>query len=445
MSVAFKTTLTETAFFSLASSPAALIATSWLGIVPFAAFAGLGLLAAGLLIFITLFTVDVGSIRFTTLMRSAAFVCFCSLVVLSLLRTPELSNQITDSARFSLLAFLPLITTVIFISAAIRNSEMRSRMVSSILIGSALVPAAMLAYDTLNNNTGTYLLWWLSGIRVNDTGLIKSPNVNALISAFGGLAAFWLILERKMIWPIFCLFAAIFYIFLTQSKGVLFSVSVASLLMLYPRIMTATFMRATVVVWVISAPLLTLIYGALEGTSLGDILTRDEALYLGVGTARAVLWSSVLSEVLSNPLSYFVGNGYMSAPTTSVLPTFTQVLSPNDVNAMHQRVFSLHNASLQILFDCGVIGFLLFVYCLFRAIATNRLGRANAVIFFVLLAGFNEANGTIYSIFIAIPFFALICAYCVGTDVETQAPILAAKRNQGKKFVSPQSRSILET
>lgn len=442
MSVVFRKALTETAFFSLATSPAALIATSWLGVVPFAAFAGLGLVAAGLLIFITLFTVDARSIRHTTLMRSAAFVGFCGLVALSLLRSPELSNQIAASARFLLLAFLPLITIVIFLSAAISTSETRSRMVSSILIGSALVPAAMLAYDTLNNNTGTYLLQWLSGIRVLDTGLVTSPNVNALVSAFGGLAALWLILERKMVWPVFCLAAAIFYLLITQSRGVLFSVSIASLLMLYPKIMTATFMRATVVVWAISAPLLTVIYSALDGTSFGDIITRDDALYLGVGTGRAILWASVLSEIVSNPFSYLFGTGYMSAPTTAVLPTLTQILSPNDIGAMHQRVFSLHNASLQILFDSGIISLLLFIYCLFKAISTNRLGRANAIIFFVLLAGFNEANGTIYSVFIAIPFFALICAYCVGTDFEKQAPIRAARRNQGKKFVRPEAQPV---
>jgi O-antigen ligase len=194
-------------------------------------------------------------------------------------------------------------------------------------------------------------------------------------------------------------------------------------------------MRLIIIVWVISAPLQIAVYGALEGTDLGQILSREEATHLGVGTGRAVLWSSALAEIASNPFTYVFGTGYMSAPSTSVLNALAFVFVP-DVDVLYQRQYSLHNAALQILFDTGAISFILFVYCLLRTAASLQFERLNGFIVFVLISGLNEANGSIYSLFTFIPFLAIICVHCVGKDMNSSALSKRSQRSVGQRIVS---------
>lgn len=411
----FHSALTRTACASLAAITPALVAASVAGIAPVRAVSAAGMIAAILLLAITTMAFH-EKVRIRTLLRSGAYVALCSAILLSLLRTPPLSDFVQTAAHGAILAAAPAIVIVICTAASIRDHDTRRLMIRWIVTGPALSPVLMLAYDTATGSAAQYMEQWLAGVRVMDTGLVTSPNVNALIGAFGALASMWLALEHKARLLLIGGAAGIFYLLISQSQGVMISFAIAVGAMLLPRLLSASVMRILIIVWAASAPAQVAVYDAMEGTSIGYALTRAEGAHLGVGTGRGVIWSAAIREIAGTPSNYMLGTGFMSAPGTSVLPALSQVIAPSDLATLYQRVYSLHNAALQLLFDSGTIGLALMVYCLIKMTSVPNAGRMNALVLFILLSGLNEAIGTIYAIATFVPFFALIGAHCVGRD-----------------------------
>lgn len=416
--------LLQRAFIGLASIsffllPSSLVAGSVAGNSPALAISGVGIAASGIALFIALGSIDLGRISLKAALRTGAFIALCFIVTFGLLRTPWISEVISGAGRATLLSVVPAMFMIVCTFASIRDHQTHRRFISWIVAGAAVVPVVMMIYDTANGAATVYFAQWMAGIRVLNTGFVSSANMNAMIGAFGALASTWLVFEYKSRWPVIGIVAGIFYVMIAQSKGVLLSAGIGAVFIFLPQFLTAKIMRIAVLAWLISAPLQIVTFSGLEGTNLGVLLTRSEGAFLGVGTGRSVLWLSALTEITDNPFRYIFGTGYMSAPGTPVLTALNQVVSTGDVSEIYQRVYSLHNAALQMLFDNGLIGLLLLTYCILKTVTANVGMRFNALLLFVLMSGFNESVGTVYSIGIIVPFLALIGAQCVGRIVDT--------------------------
>jgi hypothetical protein len=420
--------------------PSSLVAGSIVGNSPALVIGGVGIFASGIAIFIALSSVDLGRIPLNAALRSSAFIALCLIVTLGLVRTPWISDAIRGAGRSTLLSVVPAMFMIVCTSASIRDNRTQRRFIGWIVAGAAIIPVVMMFYDTANGATPIYFAQWMTGTRVLNTGFVSSANMNALIGAFGALASIWLMLEYKSRWPVIGIVSGIFYVMIAQSKGVMLSAGIGAIFIFFPQFLTAKIMRLAVLAWLISAPLQIVTYSGLEGTSLGVLLTRAEGAFLGVGTGRSVLWSSALKEITDNPLRYIIGTGYMSAPGTPVLTALNQVVSTGDVSEIYQRVFSLHNAALQMLFDNGLIALFLLTYCLLKTVSANVGMRVNALLLFVLLSGFNESVGTVYAIGIFVPFWALIGAHSVGRIVDTAPDFSSLVKALYMKRIVPSPR-----
>ncbi|MBC2835122.1 O-antigen ligase family protein [Paragemmobacter straminiformis] len=405
----------------------ALVVETVAGRGPFLIIAAVGIVAAGILSVYTFFSTSFTLIKIKTLVWSCLFLGLGVAIMIGLIRTPALSESALLSAHAAFISTSPVIFIVAAVSASVRDLRTKSRLIYWVIAGPALTPALMLSYDLTTGGGQQYILSWISGVRVLNTGLISSPNVNALIGAFGAISSLWLILEMRIWYFVFCGLCGAFYLFISDSQGAFIATCITTLFIIAPRYLSVAVMRTLVFLWVFSAPLQILIYSSISGTQFGDLLTRAEAESLGVGTGRSVIWTGVFEEIHRSLPSYFFGTGYLSALNTTAVSAIGSILSSGDVGLILQRTYSLHNSALQTLFDTGIVGLFLLVSCTLRASEASRRNhpRLNSLILFILLAGFNEAAGTVYSTFTYIPFIALIGLQCVGRidEVKTTTEI----------------------
>lgn len=350
---------------------------------------------------------------------SFLFFCLCATIVFSMWHAPAISDYITETAHSGALLLIPYMIVITCSALTIQSELARLRLIRSVLISMALVPMVMLIYDASSGNAMLYLNQWIAGLRVLNTGLVASANVNALVGAAGALASLWLVIEAKQRVFVAGIGAGVFYLLISRSQGVAISASISGILMILPTVVTVRRMRFAIVIWLISAPVQIDIYSSLNGTAIGDMFTRSEASDQGVGTGRTLIWKAAIEEMESKPLKYVLGTGYMSAASTSVITAIEQAIKPDDAYDLFQHTYTLHNAALQYLFDTGLIGISLLVSCLWRAVSkiATYSNRLNAIMLYFLISGLNEAIGAPYATVLFLPFLALIGMNAVGGGV----------------------------
>ncbi len=409
---------------AIAMAPSMLIVQPITGFLPTVAFLETGLLISALLCGSVMLRMTGSDLKFNlrNVLPSIALLGFVASVVVSTLRAPYLSDALQQASSNTMQMVFPYMFTITAACIIMFTEHSRNQLIQSVVLGAAAVPVVMLLFDAQAGTLPQYLSDFAYGIRVQDTKLVVSPNVNALIGAVGAACSLLLLIKEGRYRYVLGIAAGVFYVAITQSKGLMISLSFACVLMFIPRAMTPRVMRLAVIFWVVSAPVQIWLYDAIGGSVVGEMLVRSEASYLGVGTGRTLIWTAAFGEILSRPLSYLFGTGYLSAVGTSVITAMQQAIGPGDIYDLLQRSYSLHNAALQYLFDTGISGLFCLVIVLFGATsrACFKEPHLNALILLLMLSGWNEAAGTIYSLEAFFPFFGLIAA--LSFSVPDQAP-----------------------
>lgn len=346
----------------------------------------------------------------------AAIFLFGGLIIiaLSLMRhsTASVSYQLSAASNLKIVAmiFLPLVCIWLFE----RGSNAKIVAAKGVVAGLALAPVALATLDLFSGTFISYVEMLTAGRRVLSTSAISSPNSVAFVVSAGLLASLIALrFTRNPLWLVSG-FIALIYMLLVQSKGAIAISVMTGVLLFASAVVLQLILRALVVTWVVSAPLLSMVYSGLSAMGFDALLLRPGAEYLGVATGRTQTWSSAMDALSSARISDLIlGHGFMGAVDTQVRSTLAVVFRNTDEMELFNNVFSLHNASLQVVFDLGFLGLAVYLIGIVSAarcfIGKTSVERSAAVFFcFMLLWGLNESVGTIYFIFSVLPFFFVV-------------------------------------
>lgn len=328
----------------------------------------------------------------------AAFSILLTSLSYGFIRTPFVYSKLDISSSALATVAIYILTLVFFFASCSRNGERVFALTSS-FIGAALTPVAMFLYDASQGNILTYSHMLLSSERVVNTGLVKSPNINAIIGGIGLMSCIWLISERRRLIFFPILLPSLFYVLISQSQGIRVALIVSIFFALLSESASQRIAKAILIVWIISCPLQIFTFSLIGGTWLGELFTRDGVENLGVGTGRSLIWLSALNEIASHPENIALGFGFLSAPTTSAFSAMAAAIGYRDSSDLLNHVHSLHNAALQYAFDFGVVTLLVVSYLLLLSIRKTRGSNAKLtpLIVFTLISGLNEAMATPYN------------------------------------------------
>ncbi len=162
--------------------------------------------------------------------------------------------------------------------------------------------------------------------------------------------------------------------------------------------------KVLVIVSLVSSPLALIVFAALQQSDIADLLVRNGAQNFGVGTGRAQLFEVALAELAQvSPLHLF-GYGYGGALLTQALDVLTILFYNEYRSSVNVFLPTLHNLGLQVIFDIGYIGFVVFFFLIWRAATSFAMSSEPVARFglgilsFTLLSGFTEATGAPYNL-----------------------------------------------
>lgn len=269
---------------------------------------------------------------------------------------------------------------------------------------------------------GSVLQLLLSGMmrseRLYETAFMNGSNT---ISAVSGLS---LIIslhkyrtgELRSISLLLIIFSAI-VIILCDSRAIIISaVGVSSFYLLLPTTWLVRGAYLTLSLTIVSAPLLLAVFGVLSDSWVGEAFARDGALgtRLGLGTGRTVLWDAVLQNLGRLSPEHFTGYGYGSAAQAGAEAAFNYIFYSEYAELRQPLSPTLHNMTLQMIFDVGYLGLLVYILVFFSAIRILAKDRYDphrhtvlSIFIYVIISGFTESVGTIYHFEIFVFMMAL--------------------------------------
>ena len=360
------------------------------------------------------------------------FFCLQAIILVSLLRTPWISDYIDQVAAGNIVFVIAVFGSFSLYFLAEEIPDERIKSLKAIVAGSAIFPLILLLFDLGMGLTESHISQFMMGQRVVEASLLRGPNTIAFSAALGLLCS--LILARNggsRLWYIISL-VPIFYMIITASQGMTLILIICMIILFIPRILSRGLAYTLLFLWVFSTPILLILYTSTEYSFLGEFLIRAEAQHLGVGTGRTFIWKAAIDVLTVDVSQSIFGLGYMSAVSTPIRTVLEQVTFVGDPRDMLSRTYSLHNGALQYFFETGIIGLTIVSTAWLTTLRHNfnsgsSIGRSmNVLVVFILLSGFNEAAGTIYSN----SFFPMmgIIAYCLldykslnQTEIATQS------------------------
>lgn len=154
----------------------------------------------------------------------------------------------------------------------------------------------------------------------------------------------------------------------------------------------------------ISAPIMLFVFATVQQTGLAELLIRTGAENFGVGTGRAQLYEVTLAELAGlNPMHLF-GYGYGGVLSSQAMTVLVIIFDREYADVEALFLPTLHNLSLQLIFDVGYVGFALFFLLLsgcirrLRAMPEGQARFGLGMLIYTMISGFTEATGTPYNL-----------------------------------------------
>jgi len=371
------------------------------------------------------------------------------------------TTPFTASVGFFLWA-VSLLGYLLSVASLNSNDESRRMLFVALILGLGIFVltnvigyyAGIRGFNTLDT-VGQNKMLSLVGLNVSRVALPFSTGVNnfGAMAGLGMVSGFFLLLRGRGL----ALKSAGFITFLLGALGMVLVDSRASLgISIFTCMVVLVATKSKQVAWsiralpyaVLIAPFAILaLAGAIADTEFAQLIVRDGAFAkrLGVLTARDVVWTSAF-DILSTPsLIHLVGYGAIGQFTSGATLEYSWVFG----QIAGLTATSLHNANLQIIFDIGYTGFvvwLLFWLSLMSVISVGLIRKGDSlessvmagIAVFVSLIGIFEVGGTLY-----FPdMFAIVLFLVVWTLPQKVDPGISQKRKLVASASIPKSLSI---
>lgn len=250
--------------------------------------------------------------------------------------------------------------------------------------------------------SGLAALIGIQSPRLSSLGLVNGSNVigvqaGASIVLLGSLLM-WRKEFRLRLAVLPLLAANVLVLALVETRIVLATAPLALLAFRFANRRTLLFMaRCAVAAATVSPLVMSYLFWSLSSTSLASALVRQgqDGEALGVGTGRAFMLDAGVSEI---GISNVLGWGFYGHESSGVIGAFQWIFQSPERS-------SLHNTTLQNLYDIGLVGAALYVALLlasFRILARTSLlpeqpaKALMALLLFIVLISFTEVAGTLY-------------------------------------------------
>lgn len=343
-----------------------------------------------------------------------------ALILYALLTLYSLWTANFEVQTYTRLVVMPIIIAL-FLNVFIFVFSKPSRNEIMLCIRAALSAAPVFAIvsllvDAASGNVPDIVSSASSGERLLSTAFFSGPNSAAIFYGFALVCAAAALRARLSLFLLAAIAVSGLYLLATQSRGMTFvTLFCVGFIVLRPALqkMTAVSLCA---LWPVSAIVLSLLYAGIDDTLLGDILTRSEGREFGVASGRPMVWESAFQIIHADIRSFVFGLGFSNGAQTELASTLGFLFNSFSATELMRLSHGPHNAALQIVFDIGIVGLIVyfFVLCVViqRVIQSNLL-RLLPVIVYGLVTGYNEAVGTIYQpiVFLAFTVIFILCAH----------------------------------
>lgn len=359
---------------------------------------------------------------------------FCLIVTISVLQVSTLLFEKTS--KYGLAGFVIVSTLFLWLYLCVPSERVVIdrrfyRLAASIPIYLCL---AFILYLVAGDPAGvrisktyseTLALFGIYTPRLKDlAGLIGSNTIGA-VAALGTIVSWSLYRQSagmlsRFLW--LSMISVVFFILVkSDGRALLGSALVAILLAAVLSRRTLRYVGYVLALFLAASPWL--IYATFDTLNASDaatsILTRQtgNGAELGVGTGRQDIWEQAFLLIGQDPLSYTFGHGSYGHYAAGIsLSTFEHIFQDEAI------VATLHNTTLQAIFDIGYAGTLLFILIILfmvRTITGPSMAADMGKLLFALLSlfmllGLSEVIVGIYNLFPFFMFLALMF-YCLAT------------------------------
>lgn len=375
---------------------------------------------------------DNGRVKNALNVDFAIFLMYIFVLIISLFRATAYGD-IISYRNFNFIMIILYTASILTLSGAISDTRKRGDALEYVCMSVPLLSVVSFLLDAINGSVTDYFGMFLSGVRVSETVLISGANTNAITFGFGFVVSAYYLFKLKKAIYILPLVTCLFYVLAARSQGMIFSSVIVAMAIPFERYIKKYIFNTVLVYWIFSAKIQISLYGLIENSDLRGVFERSGA-GLGVGTGRTFFWEKALSILDIYSFWFLFGYGYFGALKTSLVSEFAYVFNVGSVYEIAEISVSLHNASLQYLYECGAIGVLVFVLMVSRTFEkssvisqeVNSYGCVIFVLLYIVLTGTNEATGTIYQPYIFYPLIGIVIWVAqtrVGDEIGRRKPL----------------------
>lgn len=132
-----------------------------------------------------------------------------------------------------------------------------------------------------------------------------------------------------------------------------------------------------------------------------------------IASGRSIIWFFAFDELLDYKLIHLIGYGSYGQAISGVSYDYMKMFTlwPNE----NLELISLHNAAIQMVFDFGYVGLILFMYLMYRLLTIAidsedyKMNILAPVLIFIIFSGMTEATPLLYNadMFIAFVFISM--------------------------------------
>jgi hypothetical protein len=136
-----------------------------------------------------------------------------------------------------------------------------------------------------------------------------------------------------------------------------------------------------------------------------------------ISTGRSIIWAIAFNELSDFKPIHLIGYGSYGQTVSGISYDYMNLFkSWSDSNP---ELYSVHNAAIQMVFDIGYIGLVLFIYMLYRLLTVSlcsdkyELNSLAPVLLFIMLSGVSEItpliyNNNMFSIFMIVAIYLAV-------------------------------------